>query len=73
MLVVSCPHCGIYIEILEINCRIFRCGIYKTTYAQIPPHLPKMECDLLVQQDLIYGCGRPFMLVNNVPTICDYV
>ncbi len=33
---LSCPHCGIRIEIAEINCGIFRCGIYKTTGQQLP-------------------------------------
>ena len=27
--VISCPHCGQFIEVLALNCRIFRCGIYK--------------------------------------------
>jgi hypothetical protein len=68
---MECPHCGIGIEILEINCAIFRCGVYKDTYQQIPPHLPKTECDALVEK--IYGCGKPFQLVGDKLEPCDYV
>ena len=59
---MECPHC----KIVEVNCAIFRCGIYK----QIPPHLSK-ECDAIV--DKIYGCGKPFCLVNGKLEPCDYI
>ena len=73
-LIINCPNCNICIEIIQLNCRIFRCGIYKDTYIQIPPHLPKKECDLLIETDLIYGCGKPFkMLDDNTPDTCDYI
>ena len=36
---VTCPHCNITIEVLELNCQIFRCGIYKNTLEQINPHM----------------------------------
>jgi len=73
MFIVQCPHCGIFIEIVELNCKIFRCGIYKDTYMQIPPHLPFLECVRLVQEDLIYGCGKPFQIINNIPYPCNYI
>ena len=64
-----CPYsdCNISIEILEINCAIFRCGIYKTgdIGTQIDPHLSKEECDNLKIQDKIWGCGRPFQFINK--------
>ena len=39
----ECPHCNILIMVYthEIGCKIFRCGIYKTTGEQIPPHTDK--------------------------------
>ena len=43
--IVTCPHCVQSIEVLEVNCRIFRCGILKSNYTQINPHLSKVECD----------------------------
>lgn len=73
MLIVQCPHCEMFIEVLELNCKIFRCGIYKDTYLQIPPHLPKEECDRLFCENLIYGCGRPFIITENIPKKCDYI
>jgi hypothetical protein len=40
-LVISCPHCNQKIFTLEtdINCKIFRCGILKSDYSQIDPHV----------------------------------
>jgi hypothetical protein len=49
----------------------------KSDYKQIPPHLPKVECDKLVAEDKIYGCGKPFQLVlvegEWKPVICEYI
>ena len=76
-IIIQCPHCNIQIEILELNCRIFRCGILKSNYTQIHPHLSKQECNDLITNNEIYGCGKPFQLtfLNNkwVPIICDYI
>lgn len=75
----ECPHCGQMIEIIELNCRIFRCGILKADYTQIGPHLSKLECDRLAAENLIFGCGKPFRILDaqsNEPVIavaCDYV
>ena len=75
--IVTCPHCVQSIEVLEVNCRIFRCGILKSNYTQINPHLSKVECDKLVNDDLIFGCGKPFELINNnglwKPVPCEYI
>lgn len=76
--IILCPHCEQHIEILETNCCIFRCGIFKDTFTQINPHLHKQECDDLIKNAKIFGCGKPFQLIinnNNVytPIICDYV
>ena len=48
-LIVECPHCKSYIYILkkEINCKIFRHGVYKSNNKQINPHMKKEECDYL--------------------------
>lgn len=71
---VNCPHCNILIEVLQLNCKIFRCGIYKNTFQQIDPHLPKKVCDELKSKDLIYGCGKPFFVNENYESIvCDYI
>ena len=74
---ITCPHCNQTIEVLQINCRIFRCGILKSNYTQINPHLSKVECDKLVNDDLIFGCGKPFELINEIgkwkPVPCEYI
>ena len=77
-IMVKCPHCGLYIQILEkeFNCKIFRHGIYKKTFRQIDPHLPKILCDALKERNLIYGCGKPYelQLINKQwkALDCDY-
>jgi hypothetical protein len=38
---VKCPHCDGTIEILEINCAIFRHGVLKQTGLQLHPHASK--------------------------------
>jgi len=70
----TCPYsdCNITIEIIEVNCAIFRCGVYKDGL-QICPHLPKEQCEQLKKNNKIWGCGRPFKLVNKDLIICEYI
>ena len=72
-MLVECPHCDVCIEILEVNCAIFRCGIFKDTGEQIQPHLPKQECDALKKEDRIWGCGRPFKYEGGKAIVCEYI
>ena len=74
-LFIECPHCGTSIEIVKLNCRIFRCGVYKKTGKQINPHLPKEDCDRLCSEDAIYGCGKPFRITEDECIVekCDYI
>lgn len=75
--IVICPHCKEYILIEELNCKIFRHGVIKTSGQQIPPHSNKQLCDELYKQKLIYGCGLPFQIILKngflIPEICDYI
>jgi len=74
LFLIECPHCKQIIEITEINCGIFRHGTYKETGEQIDPHMPKEGCDTLVIKGLIYGCGKPFRIVDtHTAEICDYI
>ena len=77
MMIITCPHCNEYIDIEQINCGIFRHGIYKNNGKQIKPHSSKEICDELVKNNLIYGCGKPFQIIeiNNAfeIKISDYV
>ena len=74
-----CPHCDTPIIVYkkDLNCHIFRHGIFKHSYKQIDPHLKKEICDELFQKELIYGCGKPFKIINinNEYKIekCDYI
>ncbi len=69
----ECPWCQGMIEIIELNCKIFRHGYYKKENIQINPHLKKDECEDLIKQDLIYGCGKPFCILNGNIEKCDYI
>ena len=77
MFEILCPHCHCLIMIEEVNCAIFRHGVFKNTFEQIPPHLSKSECEHLIYENSIYGCGKPFRLVKvddkYIPEICDYI
>ncbi len=77
-IIIICPHCEDNILIMEkeINCAIFRHGVYKKTLKQINPHEKKEECDRLVNENLIYGCGKPFKLIKEEEykaIVCDYI
>ena len=75
--VVSCPHCKEFIIIEQLNCMIFRHGILKENGKQIDPHSKKELCDYYIQNQLIYGCGKPFRLeqtgTDYIAEICDYI
>ena len=47
------------IEIIELRCKIFRCGILRNTFIQIDPHLSEKKCNNLKKNNEIYGCGNP--------------
>lgn len=74
-IIVQCPHCenDIFIMRSEINCAIFRHAVLKSNNQQINPHAPKEECEYLINNNMIYGCGKPFRIVNDKAIICDYI
>ena len=75
--IIQCPHCNDFIVIQELNCCIFRHGIFKETGQQINPHANKYLCDYYIYNNLIYGCGKPFKIIVNgeklIVEICDYI
>jgi hypothetical protein len=75
--ILICPHCKEFILIKKINCAIFRHGILKKNGKQINPHATKEICEYYINNNLIYGCGKPFQIVNNAgkleTKICDYI
>lgn len=73
-----CPHCDILVQVLhhETNCRIFRHGVYIENGQQMNPHSPKEECDRLLTENKIIGCGKPFIIyLTSEPYVepCDYI
>ena len=71
----DCPNCQSLCQVSksEIHCKIFRHGIFKKTFQQIPPHSTKEECDTFIQNNEIWGCGKPFYFDGNVIQQCDYI
>lgn len=78
MSILKCPYCEQYIEIIEINCGIFRCGLYKTDCSQLNPHASREECERVVAEDRIFGCGKPFRVYKMAASEyriekCEYI
>lgn len=75
--IVLCPRCDNYIEILDINCGIFRHAVYKIGLNQMNPHASEIECEKAIEEQTIYGCGKPFRInkIENELKIekCDYI
>ena len=72
-MIVHCPHCGGEIQILELNCKIFRHAVYKDTHKQLNPHASKELCDYVVKNGLVHGCAKPFKVENGKAVVCDYL
>ena len=83
--VFPCPHCLslVRVEKNQLNCRIFRHGVFKKNGKGINPHLEKKKCDELVRNACVYGCARPFEFFGGgksaddekkdcVVSACDY-
>lgn len=75
---VQCPHCKGTVEVAEVNCAIFRHGILKRTGNQMDPHTPKKQCDELFTLDRIWGCGKPFKVIqwpdgSLIAVKCEYI
>jgi hypothetical protein len=76
--IFNCPHCDILISVdkNKTKCKIFRCGVMKSNGIQINPHTSKNKCDYLSNNNLIYGCSKPFKFFQdtcgNYVDICDY-
>ena len=72
--IITCPHCGQLIIIVEFNCRILCCGVLKSNAEQINPHSNKNIWDDWTANNLIYGCWKPFFMdANNKALLCDYL
>jgi hypothetical protein len=64
LIVIECPHCKELAIISELNCKIFRHGMYKNNFQQIDPHLNKSECNGLVNEsNFVYFTIMPCVQV----------
>jgi hypothetical protein len=63
--IINCPHCDQLIWVIELNCKIFRCGQFKKNYLQIPQHASEEECNQYIKEG-IFGCGKPFKINDNL-------
>lgn len=79
-IIVICPHCNELVVIEQLNCCIFRHGIFIHTGQQINPHESKTNCDDFFSRGVIYGCGKPFRIIKEDPSkkgyiavACDYI
>jgi len=76
-IIVVCPHCKEQLIIEKINCGIFRHGVMKDSGNHINPHASKKTCDKLVKKDLVYGCAKPFQIIQKnmcyEVIICEYI
>jgi hypothetical protein len=70
-----CPHCSVMICVAknELNCKIFRCGNFKSTGDQIPPHASEKMCVMFKEKDLVNGCAKPFIFDGHKVEICGYI
>lgn len=74
----ECPHCSETILLYhhELNCKIYRHGVFKTDLQQINPHASEEDCNSYIENDMIYGCGKPFRISLEEDDItltkCDY-
>ena len=77
--ILQCPNCEEFVFIYkkEFNCKIFRHAYYKSNHQQIEPHSSKEVCDNLLKENKIYGCSKPFILIeeNQLYKLekCDYI
>ena len=75
--ILYCPHCKSAFIMEKINCGIFRHGIYKKDEKQLDPHSSKEVCDKVTEENIIYGCGKPFQIVQENDCLivkkCGYI
>ena len=77
--IFTCKHCNeqFIVNINDFNCKILRHGVVKLTSQPISPHESKENCDILFTNNLIYGCGKPLIIIEKDNEydveICGYI
>lgn len=77
-IVVTCPWCASPVLIEKLNCRIFRHGTLISNGQQMNPHEAKQVCDYFIVNNMIYGCGNPFKIIEGekkefIAVKCEYI
>ena len=79
-IIFKCKHCfeNFIINKNDFNCKIIRHGVLKSNFQPINPHESKYNCDTLYNNNLIYGCGKPLIIIENSDNtydveICGYI
>jgi hypothetical protein len=62
--VLPCPHCQGGIEVIALNCGIFIHARRKDT-TEVDPHASRQECEQLLANNLIDGCGKALRIVKK--------
>jgi hypothetical protein len=71
ILIYECPWCSTSIQIVAVNCNVYRCGQFKDTGDQLPPHMPEKESEEL--KESYWGCGKPITLQNGQLVKCAWI
>jgi thioester reductase-like protein len=53
------------VKVSELNCTIFRCGIYVADGKQISQHMTRDAAMALVKSGLVIGCGNQYQIVYH--------
>ena len=62
---VQCPACKGLVEVVEINCGIFRHAVRRDSGEAISPHTPRDECERLAREGEVWGCASPFRVIRD--------
>jgi hypothetical protein len=77
--IFTCLHCkeDFIVAKKDFNCKVLRHGVLKHTMQPMNPHASQKECEQLVRDGKIYGCGKPLRIIKTdgkyIVEICDYL
>lgn len=71
----NCPHCDMLCQVAkkDIKCTIFRHASYKNSNEFVPPHACEKTCKKWIEDDLVYGCAKPFKFNGEKVEKCGYI
>lgn len=72
---MRCPWCegSVIVPPSDMNCGIFRHGVYKATGEPIGAHAGQEECEKLYASGAILGCGKPFKVEGDRVLKCGWI